>query len=76
MSIKDDIEDTYQKYENIFQNFFSRPLEDFDMAEIRDQFKIWIESKDPIFKDVIDAEDSFLYIYHYKELQELSLIHI
>lgn len=72
MSIKDDIKDTYEKYENIFQDFFCRSLEDFDMAEIRDQFKIWIESKDPIFKDVIDAEDSFLYIYHFKELQEIK----
>lgn len=72
MSIKDDIKETYQKYEHIFQNFFSRSLEDFDIAEIRDQFKIWIESKDPIFKDVVDAEDSFLYIYHFKELQEIK----
>jgi len=72
MSIKDDIRDTYQKYDNIFQKSFFRSLEDFDIAEIRDQFKIWIKTNSPIFKDVIDAEDTFLYIYHYKELQEIK----
>tara|TARA_Y100001935_G_scaffold247120_1_gene242582 strand:- start:297 stop:725 length:429 start_codon:yes stop_codon:yes gene_type:complete len=72
MSIKDDIRDTYQKYDNIFQKSFSRSLEDFDIAEIRDQFKIWIKTNSPIFKDMIDAEDTFLYIYHYKELQEIK----
>ena len=41
------------------------------MAEIREQFKSWIESKNPIFKDMIDAEDTFLYIYHYRELLEI-----
>tara|TARA_Y100001958_G_C21237643_1_gene564480 strand:- start:2305 stop:2733 length:429 start_codon:yes stop_codon:yes gene_type:complete len=72
MSIKDDIRDTYQKYDNIFQKSFFRSLEDFDIAEIRDQFKIWIKTNSPIFKDMIDAEDTFLYIYHYKELQEIK----
>lgn len=72
MSIKDDIRDTYQKYDNIFQKSFFRSLEDFDIAEIRDQFKIWINTNSPIFKDMIDAEDTFLYIYHYKELQEIK----
>ena len=56
MSIKDDIRDTYQKYDNIFQKSFFRSLEDFDIAEIRDQFKIWINTNSPIFKDMIDAE--------------------
>tara|TARA_B100001057_G_scaffold500501_1_gene615931 strand:- start:2410 stop:2838 length:429 start_codon:yes stop_codon:yes gene_type:complete len=72
MSIKDDIRDTYQKYDNIFRKSFFRSLEDFDMAEIRDQFKIWIKTDNPIFKNMIDAEDTFLYIYHYKELQEIK----
>tara|TARA_Y100000768_G_scaffold99754_1_gene72843 strand:+ start:21771 stop:22199 length:429 start_codon:yes stop_codon:yes gene_type:complete len=72
MSIKNDIRDTYQKYDNIFQKSFFRSLEDFDIAEIRDQFKIWIKTNSPIFKDMIDAEDTFLYIYHYKELQEIK----
>ena len=72
MSIKDDIRDTYQKYDNIFQKSFFRSLEDFDIAEIRDQFKLWIKTNSPIFKDMIDAEDTFLYIYHYKELQEIK----
>lgn len=71
MTIKEDIENTYLKYKSIFEEKFSKPFEEFDMAEIREQFKSWIESKNPIFKDMIDAEDTFLYIYHYRELLEI-----
>ena len=71
MTIKEDIENTYLKYKSIFEEKFSKPFEEFDMAEIREQFKSWIESKNPIFKDMIDAEDTFLCIYHYRELLEI-----
>jgi len=71
MSIKEEIENTYLKFKAVFEDIFSKPFEDFDMAEIRDQFKTWIDLKNPIFKDMIDAEDTFLYIYHYRELSEI-----
>ena len=71
MSIKEEIEITYLKFKEVFEDIFSKPFEDFDMAEIRDQFKTWIDLKNPIFKDMIDAEDTFLYIYHYRELSEI-----
>tara|TARA_Y100001970_G_C14075212_1_gene771613 strand:+ start:250 stop:678 length:429 start_codon:yes stop_codon:yes gene_type:complete len=71
MSIKEEIENTYLKFKEVFEDIFSKPFEDFDMAEIRDQFKTWIDLKNPIFKDMIDAEDTFLYIYHYRELSEI-----
>ena len=71
MSIKEEIENTYLKFKEVFEDIFSKPFEDFDMAEIREQFKTWIDLKNPIFKDMIDAEDTFLYIYHYRELSEI-----
>jgi len=71
MSIKEEIENTYLKFKEIFEDISPKPFEDFDMAEIRDQFKTWIDLKNPIFKDMIDAEDTFLYIYHYRELSEI-----
>ena len=71
MSIKEEIENTYLKFKEIFEDISPKPFEDFDMAEIRDQFKTWIDLKNPIFKDMMDAEDTFLYIYHYRELSEI-----
>ena len=43
MSIKEEIENTYLKFKEVFEDIFSKPFEDFDMAEIRDQFKTWID---------------------------------
>ena len=72
MSIKEDIERTYKKFDKIFTSQLGKPLKDFQMSEVRDQFKQWIYDKDPLFKDASDAEDAFLYIYHFIELQEIK----
>ncbi len=42
------------------------------MSQIRNQFKEWTETNDPLFPDVTHAEDNFLYIYHFTELQEIK----
>ena len=71
MTIKEDIENTYQEFDELFFKETGKPIKHFQMSQIRDQFKDWIESKSPIFEDMIQAEDSFLYIYHFIELQEI-----
>ena len=42
------------------------------MSEVRDKFKELVLKDDPIFTEENQAEDSFLYIYHYRELQEIK----
>ena len=71
MTIKEDIQNTYQEFDELFFKETGKPIKHFQMSQIRDQFKDWIESKSPIFEDMIQAEDSFLYIYHFIELQEI-----
>ena len=71
MTIKEDIENTYQEFDELFFKETGKSIKYFQMSQIRDQFKDWIESKSPIFEDMIQAEDSFLYIYHFIELQEI-----
>ena len=44
------------------------------MSEIRDKFKELVHKDDPIFTEENQAEDSFLYIYHYRELQEIKRV--
>ena len=72
MSIKEDIERTYKKYKVIFSEENGESLEHLEMSQVRDQFKQWINIKSKIFTDVINAEDTFLYIYHFTELQEIK----
>ena len=72
MSIKEDIEKTYRKFDKIFSSQLGKPLKDLQMSQVRDQFKQWIYDEDPLFQDASHAEDSFLYIYHFTELQEIK----
>ena len=72
MSVKEDIERTYEKFKVIFSEENGESLEHLEMSQVRDQFKQWINIKSNIFTDVITAEDTFLYIYHFTELQEIK----
>ena len=72
MSVKEDIERTYEKFKVIFSEENRESLEHLEMSQVRDQFKQWIDIKSKIFTDVINAEDTFLYIYHFTELQEIK----
>ena len=75
-SIKDEIKKTYEKFNTIFLKETGRHLHEFKISEIRDQFKAWIKSNSQMFSDLYDAEDSFLYIYHFRELQEINRVGI
>ena len=75
-SIKDEIRKTYEKFNSIFLKETGRHLQEFKISEIRDQFKAWIKNNPQMFNDLYDAEDSFLYIYHFRELQEINRVGI
>ncbi len=75
-SIKDEIKKTYEKFNTIFLKETGRHLPDFKISEIRYQFKAWIKNNPQMFNDLYDAEDSFLYIYHFRELQEINRVGI
>ena len=75
-SIKDEIKKTYEKFSTIFLKETGRHLQEFKISEIRDQFKAWIKINPQMFNDLYDAEDSFLYIYHFRELQEINRVGI
>ena len=72
MSIKDDIERTYNDFNAVFLKETGESLNNFQMSQVRDQFKQWIDQGSPIFRDMIHAEDAFLYIYHFTELKEIK----
>lgn len=75
-SIKDEIKKTYEKFNTIFLRETGRHLQEFKISEIRDQFKAWIKNNSQMFSDLYEAEDSFLYIYHFRELQEINRVGI
>lgn len=75
-SIKDEIKKTYEKFNTIFLKETGRHLQELKTSEIRDQFKAWIKNNPQMFNDLYDAEDSFLYIYHFRELQEINRVGI
>ena len=75
-SIKDEIRKTYEKFNSIFLKETGRHLQEFKISDIRDQFKAWIKNNPQMFNDLYDAEDSFLYIYHFRELQEINRVGI
>ena len=75
-SIKDEIKKTYEKFNTIFLKETGRHLQEIKISEIRDQFKAWIKINPQMFNDLYDAEDSFLYIYHFRELQEINRVGI
>jgi hypothetical protein len=75
-SIKDEIKKTYEKFNTIFLKETGRHLQEFKISEIRDQFKAWIKNNPQMFNDLYDAEDSFLYIYNFRELQEINRVGI
>tara|TARA_Y100000766_G_scaffold281361_1_gene292766 strand:- start:5944 stop:6372 length:429 start_codon:yes stop_codon:yes gene_type:complete len=72
MSIKEDVERTYKKFDKIFTSKLGKPIKNFQMSQVRDQFKQWVYDEDPLFQDASYAEDAFLYIYHFIELQEIK----
>ena len=74
--IKDEIKKTYEKFNTIFLKETGRHLQEFKISDIRDQFKAWIKNNPQMFNDLYDAEDSFLYIYHFRELQEINRVGI
>ena len=74
--IKDEIKKTYEKFNTIFLKETGRHLQEFKISELRDQFKTWIKNNSQMFSDLYDAEDSFLYIYHFRELQEINRVGI
>ena len=73
-SIKDEIKKTYEKFNSIFIKETGKHLKEFKISEIRDQFKAWIKNNPQMFNDLYEAEDSFLYIYHFRELQEINRV--
>ena len=75
-SVKDEIKKTYEKFNTIFLKETGRHLQEFKISEIRDKFKAWIKNNPQMFNDLYDAEDSFLYIYHFRELQEINRVGI
>ena len=75
-SIKDEIKKTYEKFNTIFLKETGRHLQEFKISEIRDQFKAWIKNNPQMFNDLYDAEDSFLNIHHFRELQEINRVGI
>ena len=44
------------------------------MSEIRDYFLKLLNSKNKHFENITHAEDTFLYLYHYRELMEVKRI--
>ena len=72
MSIKQDIEETYEKFNKLFISSLDKSLKELQMSQIRNQFKEWLDSEDSIFHDATHAEDVFLYVYHFTELQEIK----
>ena len=74
--IKDEIKKTYEKFNTIFLKETGRHLQEFKISDIRDQFKAWNKKNPQMFNDLYDAEDSFLYIYHFRELQEINRVGI
>lgn len=74
MKIKDKIEKTFKDFEEFFKVEFKQDLKSLDMALVRDRFKELIQKEHFIFSGSFDAEDSFLYVYHYRELQEIRRV--
>ena len=74
MSLKKDIIDTYYLYEDFFQKKTGRAIDSFEMSEIRDYFLKLLSSKNKHFENITHAEDTFLYLYHYRELMEVKRI--
>ena len=74
LKISEQIEQTYKDFEVFFKEELNLDLKKIDMSEVRDKFKELVLKDDPIFTDKNQAEDSFLYIYHYRELQEIKRV--
>ena len=74
MNIRDKIEKTFKDFEEFFKVEFKQDLKSLDMALVRDRFKELIQKEHFIFSGSFDAEDSFLYVYHYRELQEIRRV--
>ena len=74
MKVSQQIEETYKNFEIFFKQELQLDLKEIDLAYVRDKFKEFISKGDVLFTDSNHAEDSFLYIYHYKELQEIKRV--
>ena len=60
--------------EDFFQKKTGRAIDSFEMSEIRDYFLKLLNSKNKHFENITHAEDTFLYLYHYRELMEVKRI--
>lgn len=65
MSIKDDIERTYNDFNAVFLKETGESLNNFQMSQVRDQFKRWIDQGSPIFRDMIRRRCFSLYLSFY-----------
>ena len=74
LKISEQIEKTYKDFEVFFKEELNLDLKKLDMSVVRDKFKELVLKDDPIFTEENQAEDSFLYIYHYRELQEIKRV--
>ena len=74
MKISEQIEKTYKDFEVFFKEELNLDLKKLEMSEVRDKFKELVLKDNPIFTEENQAEDSFLYIYHYRELQEIKRV--
>ena len=74
LKISEEIEKTYKDFEVFFKEELNLDLKKLDMSEVRDKFKELVLKDNPIFTEENQAEDSFLYIYHYRELQEIKRV--
>ena len=74
LRISEQIEKTYKDFEVFFKEELNLDLKKLDMSEVRDKFKELVLKDDPIFTEENQAEDSFLHIYHYRELQEIKRV--
>ena len=74
MSLEQEINDNYFFYDDFFKEKTGRAIDDLEMSEIRDYFIKILDSNESHFHNTTQAEDVFLYLYHYRELKEIKRI--
>lgn len=74
MSLKQEINGNYFFYDDFFRKKTGRAIDDLEMSEIRDYFIKILDSNESHFGNTTQAEEAFLYLYHYRELQEIKRI--
>ena len=72
MGLKDEIRDNYFFYDDFLKEKIGKSIDDLEMSDIRDIFFKILNSNDRHFHNTTQAEDAFLYIYHYRESKEIK----